>query len=75
MREISSESLDLAKQSCYALGLVREKWWEEIQVLISVVLYLLLEASTVQAVLIVTDTLCDLIGLSVMLLAEYVSYN
>jgi len=44
-------------------------------VLISVMVYLLLETSKVQTVLIVTDMLCDLIGLNMMMLAKYVSYN
>lgn len=43
--------------------------------LISVMVYLLLETSKVQAVLILTDMLCDLIGLNIMILAKYVSYN
>lgn len=43
--------------------------------LISIMVYLLLEAPEVQAVLILTDMLCDLIGLNMMVLAKYVSYN
>ena len=43
--------------------------------LISVMVYLLIETAKVQAVLILTDMLRDLIGLNMMMLAKYVSYN
>lgn len=45
------------------------------KVLISLMVYLLFKNSKVEAVLILADMLCDLIGLNVMMLAKYVSYN
>lgn len=48
---------------------------KRLKVLISVAVYLLLETPKVQAVLILKDTLCDLIGLNVMVLTKSVDYN
>lgn len=45
------------------------------EVMISVMMDLLLATSKVQADLILTDRLCDLIGLHMMMLVKYVSYN